>query len=147
MNMNRITQLAFLIGAVGTANLAHADASDAHKASETAKERRLNGLAVGGFGAATIVGALVFFGAGTDLLSDADGICPGGTCTSATDLTKATKYHNVGERYQAIGVGMGIGGVALVAVGAYLLATAPKESSVAVQVNANGGGVAYTFGF
>jgi hypothetical protein len=111
--------------------------------------RRRNGLIVGGVGVATLIGAGILFGVGSDLQSDSDGICPNSMCRNTADLTKASDYRDDGRLYRGIGIGVGIGGAVMLAAGVIMFATAPKESAtpVSLRVDANGGSVAYTFGF
>ncbi len=113
--------------------------------------QRRNGGVLMGVGVGALVGAVVFFGIGTDRLNDEDGICPGRPghlCASDVDLDRANSARNDGRLYRGIGIGAGIGGVVLIAAGAYLFATAPEESArVALHVDSHGAGVAYTFGF
>ncbi len=111
--------------------------------------RRRNGLIVGGVGVATLIGAGILFGVGSNLQSDSDSICPNSMCRNTADLAKATDYRDDGRLYRGIGIGVGIGGAVTLAAGVIMFATAPKESAtpVTLRLDADGGSVAYTFGF
>jgi hypothetical protein len=118
-------------------------------AEHAPSHRRRNGLIVGGVGVAAAIGAAVFFKVGSNKLDDQHELCPDKLCGSQADADKANSLRDDGRRYRGIGIGMGIGGVVLIAAGAVLFATAPSdsESPVALKVDRDGGVLSYSFGF
>jgi hypothetical protein len=107
--------------------------------------RKRNGIILAGGGAAVIVGAGVLFGLSASKFSDQDDLCPNKQCTSADDVARADKLADDGRTLRGISYGMGIGGVALLGAGIYLIATNNKHAShVALQLQPGYQGVGYT---
>lgn len=110
--------------------------------------RRRNAVIVGGVGIAALASAAVVFTLGTNKFDDEHALCPGHLCASADDTAKANSLRSDGRTYRQVGIGIGIGGAALVAAGAVLFATAHHhESPVALQIDRQGGSATYTVRF
>lgn len=118
---------------------------------EEPSNRKNHALIVGSVGVVALVAGVVFFGVGTNMENDEDGVCPGRPghiCASDADVAKANSLRDDGRMYRGMGIGAGIGGVVLLAAGVIMYATAPGETApVALHVDQHGAGVAYTFGF
>jgi hypothetical protein len=107
--------------------------------------RKRNGIILGAGGAAVLVGAGVLFGLSASKFSDQDDLCPNKQCASPDDVPRADQLADDGRTLRGISYGMGIGGVALLGAGVYLIATNNKHAShVAVQVQPGYQGIGYT---
>jgi hypothetical protein len=117
-------------------------------AAEGSSSRRRTGMIVGGAGVAALIGAVVFYELGTSKFDDEHSLCPGHLCASDADTAKANSLRDDGRTLRGVSIGVGIGGLALVAAGSVLFATSHHESSpVAFHVDHHGAVVTYTFGF
>ena len=117
-------------------------------APAAADHRRRNGLIAGGAGVAVLVGAAIAFEAGSSKFDDAARLCPASTCANDADLAKGKSLLSDGHTLRGVSIGMGVGGAALIAAGAYLiLAPHHEETRVSLQVDRSGAGVTYTAPF
>ncbi|MFT3699954.1 MAG: hypothetical protein QM831_42815 [Kofleriaceae bacterium] len=123
---------------------APAQPKDDGMAMESNDHRRRNGLIVGGVGVAALAAGVVFFELGQGKFDDEHKLCPNSMCANADDLSKANDLLDSGHLYRGLSYGMGIGGVALIGGGLYLLLTHHEESHVAITAANGGGGVAWT---
>ena len=128
---------------------AASDAAAAPAAAPLAADhRRRNGLVVGAAGLGVLVGAAVVFEAGSSKLDDAERLCPGSICGSNADLAKGKSLLSDGHTLRGVSIGMGIGGAALLAAGAYLIFTPHhEETRVSLHVDRGSAGVTYTAPF
>lgn len=116
--------------------------------SHASGHRRRNGAIIGLTGAVVLVGAAVLDGISIGKFHDEHALCPGYLCANNADTAKANSLRDDGRSLRAASIGMGIGGAAIFAVGAYLLATpGHREVPVAVRATAHGGDVSYTLRF
>jgi len=110
--------------------------------------RKRNGIIVGAAGLGVLAGAVIVYEAGSSKFDDAAKLCPAQQCASAADLAKGHSLYSDGHTLRDVSLGMGIGGVVLLAAGGYLVMTGHhEEAHVAVQVDHSGGGVTYTARF
>ena len=112
--------------------------------------RKRNGIIVGSVGVAAAVAGAILFKVGSNKLDDQSSLCPNKMCANQADADKANSLRDDGRTYRGIGLGMGIGGVVLIAAGVVLFATAPSDSQsspVALDVHEGGGTLSYSFGF
>lgn len=118
----------------------------AGEASEgSGNHRRRNGFLIGGAGLGLAVGSAVLLGLASSKFSDERDLCPNATCANAQDLARANALLSNGKTMRGVGIGLGVGGVALIAVGTYLLATSSGHADhVSVQMTRDSGGLAYT---
>lgn len=113
--------------------------------SSGGNHRRRNGFLIGGAGLGLAVGSAVLLGLAASKFSDERDLCPNATCANAQDLARADALLSNGKTMRGIGIGLGAGGVALIAVGTYLLATSSGHTDrVSVQFTRDSGGLAYT---
>jgi hypothetical protein len=97
--------------------------------------RRRNGIIIGAAGLGLVATAGVFLGVAASKFSTERDLCPNATCANPTDLARAEALLDNGTTLRGIGIGVGIGGVALMAVGGYLMFTTPRETPrVSAQV-------------
>jgi len=110
--------------------------------------RKRNGVIVAGAGAGLVVGAGVLFGLAASKFGTEHDLCPDARCASPTDLARANALLDNGTTLRDVGIGLGIGGVALIAVGGYLLLT-PHREAPRVSVHAGHGmtGVSFSGSF
>ena len=109
-----------------------------------ADHRKRNGLVVGAGGLGLLVGAAIAFEAASSRFDDAARLCPASTCANDTDLAKGKSLLSDGHTLRGVSIGMGLGGVALLAAGGYLLlASHREETHVSIHVDHSGAGVAY----
>lgn len=107
--------------------------------------RRRNGLLLGAAGLGLGVGSAVMLGLASSKFSDERELCPNATCANATDLARADALLSNGKTLRGIGIGVGIGGVALLAVGTYLVLTPNKHAErISVQLTPSGGAIGYS---
>jgi hypothetical protein len=90
--------------------------------------RRRNGIIIGSAGLGLVATAGVLFGVAASKFSTERDLCPNRMCANPTDLARANALLDNGTTMRNIGIGVGIGGVALMAVGGYLMFTSPKEA-------------------
>lgn len=115
---------------------------DAH-----ADHRKRNGVILGAAGVVAIAGSVIAFEAGSSKFDDAQKLCPNSLCASDADLARGHSLYSDGRTWREVSIGVGIGGVALLAAGGYLWATHHEESPVAVSAGPSGGSVTYTARF
>ena len=97
--------------------------------------RRRNGIIIGAAGLGLAATAGVFLGVAASKFSTERDLCPNATCANPTDLARANALLDNGTTLRNIGIGVGIGGVALMAVGGYMMLTSKKEAPmVSAQV-------------
>jgi len=123
---------------------------DSVELAHAPSHRKRNGIIIGGVGFAAAVTGAVLYVVGSGKLDDQSDLCPNKMCANQADADEANSLRNDGRTYRGIGVGLGIGGVALLAVGAVLFATAPSDtdsSPVALEIKPGGGTLSYSFGF
>lgn len=106
--------------------------------------RQRNGLLIGGAGVGLAVGSAVLFGLAASKFSAEHHLCANAKCGNEFDLARAKALLSNGKTMRAVGIGVGVGGLALIAVGTYLLATPGGHAEhVSFQVSHDGGGMAY----
>ena len=114
---------------------------------ENHNHRRRNGAIIGGAGILALAGAAVTFVVSKDKFDDEHALCPNSKCANPETLRQANAYLSNGHAYRGTAIGLGIGGVVLVAVGAYLFATphhGEEEQHVSLSVDHQSAGFAYT---
>ena len=110
--------------------------------------RKRNGIILAGGGAALIVTAAVLWKLSADKFDDEHALCPMSRCANDDDLAKAKSLLSDGRALRGTSYGVGIGGLALLGAGGYLLMTPSKrEGRVAIQLQPNAAGVGYTARF
>jgi hypothetical protein len=107
--------------------------------------RRRNGIVLTAAGAGLAIGAGVMFGISASKFNTESELCPDARCANETDLARANALLDNGTTIRNVGIGVGISGVALLAIGGYLLMT-PGESQTRVSVQTGSGTTAITFG-
>lgn len=112
--------------------------------TESNDHRLRNGLVVGGVGVAALAAGVVFFEMGQGKFDDEHRLCPNSMCANNADLTKANDLLDRGHLYRGLSIGLGVGGVALIGGGLYLLLTHHEESHLSLTAADGGGGVAWT---
>jgi hypothetical protein len=117
--------------------------------TESTSHGRRNGVIVGSVGVAALITAVIFVELGTSKFNDEAALCPSHLCATDADTAQANSLKDDGRTFRQVGIGVGIGGIVLVAVGAVLFATADHESSspVALHVDHQNAVVTYTLGF
>jgi len=108
-----------------------------------------NAALVGGAGLGLLVGSVVLFATSSSKFDDEHALCPHSKCATEADLTQAKSLVSDARAYRGVSYGVGIGGVALLGIGAYLL-LAPhgtEASHVSFQVGPGKGQVTYTAHF
>jgi hypothetical protein len=117
--------------------------------SEPSKShRKRNGIILSAGGTALLVGAIVLFRKSSDTFDEEQALCPMSKCKNDEDLGRARNLVSDSRTQRGLSIGMGIGAGLALTAGAYLLLTPSKEQMpVAINVDAHGAGVAYTFGF
>ena len=110
--------------------------------------RKRNGIIVGAAGVGVLVGSAVLYGLSSSKFDDEHTLCPDSKCANNADLAKAESLLSDGRTYRGFGIGTSIGGGLLLVAGGYLLFAPHKEEShVALHVDHDGAGIAYTTGF
>jgi hypothetical protein len=110
--------------------------------------RKRNGVIVGAVGLGVLGGAVVFYSLSSGKFDDEHTLCPASKCANAADLDRAHSLLDNGHAYRGASIGMGIGGVLLVAAGAYLFLTPHHdEPKVSLQLDRTTAGAAYTVHF
>lgn len=113
-----------------------------------ADHRKRNGVILAGVGVGVVVVSAVLFASSSSKFDDEHALCPSSKCATQADLTKAHSLLDDGHLYRGLSLGLGIGGIALVGVGAYLLLTPHKEEShLAFSLDHHGGGLTYSARF
>jgi hypothetical protein len=114
---------------------------------ESHSHRRRNGAVVGGVGILALAGAAVTYVISKDKFDDEHSLCPASKCGNPETLRQANAYLSNGHAYRGTAIGLGIGGVVMVAVGAFLFATphhGEEEQHVSLSVDHESAGFAYT---
>jgi hypothetical protein len=110
--------------------------------------RKRNGIILSAGGTALLVGAIVLFKSSSDKFDEEQALCPMSKCKNDEDLGRARDLISDSRTRRGLSIGMGIGAGLALTAGAYLLLTPSKEQMpVAINVDAQGASVAYTFGF
>jgi tetratricopeptide (TPR) repeat protein len=110
--------------------------------------RKRNGIVLGVGGLAMLAGSAGLFILSIDKFDDEHALCPMSRCANNDDLAKAESLLSDGRALRGVSYGVGIGGVALVAVGTYLVLTPRKqESPVSVHLQPGGAAIGYTARF
>jgi tetratricopeptide (TPR) repeat protein len=110
--------------------------------------RRRNGIIAGAAGVGVLIGSAVMYGLAESKFDDEHTLCPDSKCANNADLAKAESLLSDARTYRDIGIGTSIGGGLLLVAGGYLLfAPHTEESHVALHVDHDGAGIAYTTGF
>jgi hypothetical protein len=111
----------------------------------SSSSRKTYGIIAGAAGLTLVAGSAVMLGIANSKFSDEKDLCPNATCANPTSLARANALLSNGTDYRNIGIGVGIGGVVLLATGAYLLLTPhSEEPRVSFDVTRDGGSFAYT---
>lgn len=119
--------------------------TNAEAAPSHGDHRRRNGYLIGAAGLGLAAGSAVLLGLAASKFSDERDLCPNATCANATDLARADALLSNGKTMRGVGIGLGIGGVALLAVGTYLLLTPSEHADrVSIQVTSGGGAIGYS---
>ena len=106
--------------------------------------RKRNGAIIGAVGVGALVGSVVFFASSSSKFDDEHNLCPTTRCATAADLTKAQSLLSDGHTFRGVSIAMGIGGVALVGLGAYMFFTHKEAPSrISFQVGHDGAGLTY----
>jgi hypothetical protein len=115
----------------------------------TTDHRRRNGLIVGAGGVAVLVGAAIAWEGSSTRFDDVTRLCPSYTCSSSSVLSEAQSKQDDGHTLRGVSIGMGIGGILLVAAGSYLALTphTAEDSHMSLRVEHGGGSVGYTTRF
>ena len=110
--------------------------------------RRRNGVIVGAVGLGALVGAVITYSLSAGKFDDEHALCPNSKCANTADLDRAHALVDSGRAYRGTSIGMGLGGVILVAAGAYLFLTPHRdEPRVSLQLDRSTAGAAYTVRF
>jgi hypothetical protein len=110
--------------------------------------RKRNGVIVGAVGLGVLAGAVIFYSLSSGKFDDEHALCPSSMCASTADLDHAHSLLDSGHAYRGASIGMGIGGVLLVAAGTYLFLTPHRdEPRVSLQLDRTTAGAAYTVRF
>jgi hypothetical protein len=110
--------------------------------------RKRNGVIVGAVGLGVLAGAVVFYSLSSGKFDDEHTLCPASMCANTAELDRAHSLLDSGHAYRGASIGMGIGGVLLVAAGAYLFLTPHHdEPKVSLQLDRTTAGAAYTVHF
>ncbi|MEO8844270.1 MAG: hypothetical protein ABI591_09960 [Kofleriaceae bacterium] len=110
--------------------------------------RKRDGVIVGAVGLGVLAGAVVMYSLSSGKFDDEHTLCPSSMCANAADLDHAHSLLDSGHAYRGVSIGMGIGGVLLVAVGAYRFLTPHHdEPRVSLQLDRTTAGAAYTVRF
>lgn len=110
--------------------------------------RKRNGILVGAAGAGLVVAGIVSLGVASSKLGTEHELCPGSTCATQGDLDRASALVSNAEAYRNAGIGLVIGGGALMAVGSYFVFTHAREAShVSFHPTRGGAGVTFTTSF
>lgn len=107
-----------------------------------------NAAILGAAGLAVLAGGIVMFAASSSKFDDEHALCPRSQCATPDDLAKAKSLLDDGHTYRGISYAAGIGGIALIGVGAYLFLRPHEEAPrVSLQVAPGTAGIAYTARF
>jgi hypothetical protein len=116
--------------------------------AQPANHRRRNGIIVGAGGLALLAGAAVLFSFSIDKFDEEHALCPMSRCANNDDLGKAESLLSDGRTMRGVSYGMGIGSVALLAAGTYLVLTPGKQDSrVSLQIQPGTAAIGYTARF
>ena len=111
----------------------------------TPDHRKRNGYIVGAVGLGLVAGAVVTFVLSSNKFDDEHSLCPSSMCGSSADLDRAHSLLDSGHAYRGVSIGLGIGGVLMLAASGYLLMTHPtEETHVSLTVDHQSAGFAYT---
>ena len=112
--------------------------------ARASSSRRTYGVIVGAAGLGLLAGSGVMLGIASSKFSDQSDLCPNATCANPTALARADALRSNGTAYRNIGIGVGIGGAALLVTGAYMFFTGAKEAPpVTVELNGQSTGMVY----
>lgn len=117
-------------------------------ASSSGSHRKRNGVILTAAGGTLAIGAGIMLGMAASKFNTESDLCPDHKCQNTMDLARANALLDNGTTLRGVGIGVGIGGVALLAVGGYLLMTPGHESTrVSLQVGHGTTGVAFSGSF
>ena len=117
---------------------------DAMLPARASSSRRTYGVVLGATGLGLLAGSGVMLGIASSKFSDQSDLCPNATCANPTALARANALRSNGTVYRNIGIGVGIGGAALLVTGAYMFFTGAKEAPpVTVELNGQSTGLVY----
>ena len=110
--------------------------------------RMRNGIIVGAAGVGVLVTSAILYGLSSSKFDDEHSLCPDSKCANNAVLANAESLLSDGRAYRGFGIGTSVaGGLLLVASGYLLFAPHKEESHVALHVDGDGAGIAYTSGF
>jgi hypothetical protein len=110
----------------------------------TPSHRKRNGVIIGAVGLAVGVGAVVFFGASSGKFDDEHALCPHMVCSTSSDLATGNSLRSDARTDRGVALGMGVGAVALIGAGAYMMLT-HKEPPAQVSLDVTHGNTSLTF--
>lgn len=117
---------------------------DAILPARASSSRRTYGVILGAAGLGLLAGSGAMLGIAAGKFSDESDLCPNATCPNPTALARANALLSNGTAYRNIGIGVGIGGAALLVTGAYMFFTGAKEAPpVTVELNGQSTGLVY----
>ncbi|HUS30508.1 MAG TPA: hypothetical protein VMZ53_18490 [Kofleriaceae bacterium] len=111
----------------------------------TTSHRKRNGVVLTAAGAGLAIGAGVMLGLAASKFSTERELCPNAQCANEMDRARANALLDNGTTLRTIGIGVGVTGVALLAVGGYMLMT-PDHESTRVSLSVGNGSTAVVFG-
>ncbi len=112
--------------------------------ARASSSRRTYGVIIGAAGLGLLAGSGAMLGIASGKFSDESDLCPNATCANPTALARANALLSNGTAYRNIGIGVGIGGAALLVTGAYMFFTGAKEAPpVTVELNGQSTGMVY----
>ena len=111
----------------------------------TETHHKRNGVIIGAAGVVVLVGAAVLLDLSSNNFNTEHNLCPNAVCPTNPDVTTANSELSNGHTERGFSIGMGIGGVVLLGVGAYFLLAPDSEAShIAFKVGSNNGELTYT---
>ena len=110
--------------------------------------RKRNGAVLGAVGIGALVTSVIFFEAGQAKFDQEHALCPNATCRTTPEVNFYNQLRGDARDDRAWTIGMGIGGVALVGVGVYLLVSPhTEEPRMSVTVGHGNAELTYTSHF
>ncbi len=108
--------------------------------------RKRNGLIVGAVGIGALAAAGILVATSEHQFNNEHTICPDSRCLNQADADKANNQRDTARLERGLAIGAGAAGVVLVVAGIYLIATHERiaDAPIALQVNHDGGGIAWT---